>query len=174
MCGNCESTEAGHVLEDIAGLPTERIRRLRQSERHHVTVVGAELNRVNAKYAVYVAGLVGLARRVSMVREDDEVQPRPGCGRGDAGGVTAAVRTCAVHVNRSSDRWSSRRRRRQDAGWSGPSRVEGCPDGRQDHECPDSHYQRGPCRAVRRVMAARPSDEIDRYTLRMRRSSTCV
>lgn len=77
-----ESTEPPHVFHNIARVAAERIGRLWQPNRDVVALRGTELDGVHHKNARSILRWVGHAGAVSMVGQNDELQPGPrGCGR---------------------------------------------------------------------------------------------
>ena len=111
MRGDAESAEPPHVLDDVARLAAERIRRRRHVERDVVAAVRADLDAVEAQHARSIRRRIGRARRVAVVGEDDELQAGARGGRGDLVGAAQAVGSIGVDVEDAGDRAVGRRRR---------------------------------------------------------------
>jgi len=124
MCRNRHTAQPLHVLDDVTDLAAERKRRLRQAEGNDMAVVGADLDRVDAKHAAAIDRRIGTARRVSVIREDHELQPGPLRRRGDVFDGAGAVRTTRVHVDCTAHRTGvSASSNRQDDGRIGHQHV---------------------------------------------------
>ena len=99
MGGDAEAAQPLHVLDHVARLAAERVRRLREAERDVVPLRGADLDGVEAQDAGSIRGRIRRARAVAMVGEDDEIQPGPRGGRGHVLRRTRSVGVDGVDVN---------------------------------------------------------------------------
>ena len=76
MRRDAESAETVDVLDDVARVAGERIRRRRHADRDVVTLVRADLHAIEAEHAGPVDRRIGNARRVTVIGEDDELESR--------------------------------------------------------------------------------------------------
>ena len=115
MRGDAEPAEPADVLDDVARLAAERIRRGRHVERDVVAAVGADLDAVEAQDAGAIGRRIGRARAVAVIGEDDELQAGAGGRRGDLVGRAPAVGSVGVDVERAGNVPSPRACRRRAA-----------------------------------------------------------
>jgi hypothetical protein len=101
MCGHTKTSQPVDILEDVARLASERKRRRRQTQREQVASGGADLHAVDAKDPVAVAGWIGFAYPVAVIREHDKPQACPGCDCRDLLWRAVAVGAIRVDVHRS-------------------------------------------------------------------------
>src|SRR5262249_3072741 len=94
-----EPAEPSHVLDHIARLAGEAIRRRAwQPERNVVSTGSADLDGVNAEDAGSIRGRQRRACAVAVIRQDDELEPGARRGGGDFIGGAGAVRGGGVDV----------------------------------------------------------------------------
>jgi hypothetical protein len=155
-----EASQPMDVLEHIARVACQAIRRLRQSERNQMAVRGADLDAVDEQHAVHVARRIGRARRVAVVGEHHEVEAGAMRGTGNPLGRSGAVGPHGVHVNRAAAISGSGAVRAVSSGGSRSQRIvtTATATERPDHR-------------ARVMLRARMESIVD---ARRRASSTCV
>ena len=75
MRHDTESAETSDVGDHVARFTPKRIWRLRKSESDVMPGLRAELDRIDDEHAITIPGRVWPACAVSVIGEDDEVQP---------------------------------------------------------------------------------------------------
>ena len=95
---HAEAAEARHVLDHVARVAANRVRRLRHADGQVVPGAGADLHAVEHEDARAVAGRLGQSRAVAVVGEDHELQAGPRGGGGDLVDRAVTVGPVRVHV----------------------------------------------------------------------------
>lgn len=103
MRDDAESTQPPDVLDDVARLAGETIRRARHAQGDVVAVGRADLDAIDHEHAGDVARRVHEAGRVAMVGQHDEVETRARGGVGHFVLSAGAVGGARVHVDSAAD-----------------------------------------------------------------------
>jgi hypothetical protein len=91
MGDDAERTQPSHVLDDIGCRTSQRIWRLRKSDRHVVATASADLDSVEEQNPGAVRRRFGLACAVAVIGNDDELKTGAGGGRRDLVKRPAAI-----------------------------------------------------------------------------------
>jgi hypothetical protein len=101
--GNRHPSQTRHILDHVASLTRERIRRFGKTEGDDVAAARTDLNCINAQHAAAIRRRIGVASGVAVIGEDHEFETGARrCAR-DVVDCSRAVRTTGVHVNHTTD-----------------------------------------------------------------------
>ncbi len=134
---DAEASQPRDVLDHVASLPSERVRRRRQAEGGVVAAGRADLHRLDAEHPADVPRRRRRAEGVPVVGQDHEPQARAGRGGGDLLHRAGAVGDLRMNVIGAAHdgRVAGRRRRHAERGGSRRQRDEGpCEPGEQDEQ----------------------------------------
>ena len=95
--------EPVNVVDDVARFSSQRIRRLRQIERHDVPILRADLNGVDVQHAVAIVGQIRCSRPVAVIGDDDELQSGGRCRACDFVDRAGSVGPHRMHVDDAAD-----------------------------------------------------------------------
>src|SRR5262245_58907461 len=104
MSDDAEAAEASHVFHHIPRLSAQRIGRSRQTYRNVMAAFGAELDRIDQENPRAVSRRIWLPRAITMIGQDDELQPGPPGSGGHVFGRSGPIRTVRVNVKRAGSR----------------------------------------------------------------------
>jgi hypothetical protein len=98
MRSNRHPAHSTDVFEYVTDVPGQRIWRLWQSERDHMTAVGTDFDGIDAENSVAIYRSIRTTSTVSMIGEDNELQTGTASGRSNFIGLPGFPQQLALPV----------------------------------------------------------------------------